>query len=194
MNENYLWDKTGEPDAEIQRLEEVLGTLRYQPRPLELPASAGPTALRRSLPSLAIAAAITLMVLAAGLWIALHRERFAAPMQVSRPEPRSNDNRQFSSAPDQAPKPEQTNNRERLARNQTPRHRPQHNLLVKAVRPRSKDKSPATTLKPFERDEAMAAKDQLMLALRVASAKLNLAQRRTQAPVPNNIRNQHKVG
>ena len=29
---DYLWDKTGEPDPEIQQLEEILGTLRYQPR------------------------------------------------------------------------------------------------------------------------------------------------------------------
>ena len=35
---DYLWDKTGEPDPEVQELEEILGTLRYQPRPLEIPA------------------------------------------------------------------------------------------------------------------------------------------------------------
>jgi hypothetical protein len=35
MKEDYLWDKTGEPDPEIQQLEEILGTLRYQP--LQLP-------------------------------------------------------------------------------------------------------------------------------------------------------------
>ena len=37
MNDDYLWDKTGEPDPQIQQLEEILGTLRYQPRPLPLP-------------------------------------------------------------------------------------------------------------------------------------------------------------
>ena len=37
MNDDYLWDKTGEPDPEIQQLEEILGTLRYQPKPLEIP-------------------------------------------------------------------------------------------------------------------------------------------------------------
>ena len=29
MNDDYLWDKTGQPDPEIQKLEEILGTLRY---------------------------------------------------------------------------------------------------------------------------------------------------------------------
>ena len=37
MKEDYLWDKTGDPDPEIQQLEEILGTLRYEPKPLELP-------------------------------------------------------------------------------------------------------------------------------------------------------------
>src|SRR5436305_14321405 len=33
----YLWDKTGETDAEVARLETLLGELRHGPRPLELP-------------------------------------------------------------------------------------------------------------------------------------------------------------
>ncbi len=39
MSEEYLWDKSGKPDPEIQELEEILGTLRYQPKPLVLPHS-----------------------------------------------------------------------------------------------------------------------------------------------------------
>jgi hypothetical protein len=34
---DYLWDKTGERDAEVERLENLLGQLRHQPRKLELP-------------------------------------------------------------------------------------------------------------------------------------------------------------
>jgi hypothetical protein len=42
---------------------------------------------------------------------------------------------------------------------------------------------------------ALETKEKLMQALRLASAKLNLAQRKTQGiPSPANIRNQHKVG
>jgi hypothetical protein len=43
-----------------------------------------------------------------------------------------------------------------------------------------------------EREEAIAAKQQLILALRVASEKLNTAYRRTQPPTQ--IKNQHKAG
>jgi len=45
-----------------------------------------------------------------------------------------------------------------------------------------------------EREEALAAKQQVMLALRVASEKIKLAQRRTLTPSPNLIKNQHKLG
>lgn len=35
---DYLWDKKGEPDAEVARLEAALGAFRHEPRPLNLPA------------------------------------------------------------------------------------------------------------------------------------------------------------
>ena len=37
MNEQYLWDKTTEPDDETKELESLLSEFRYQPRPLILP-------------------------------------------------------------------------------------------------------------------------------------------------------------
>jgi hypothetical protein len=39
---DYLWDKSGEPEAEVKRLEELLGSLRHRPRRLELPAETAP--------------------------------------------------------------------------------------------------------------------------------------------------------
>lgn len=35
---DYLWDKQGEPDAEVARLEALLGAYAHEPRPLALPA------------------------------------------------------------------------------------------------------------------------------------------------------------
>jgi hypothetical protein len=71
MNEDYLWDKSGPPDREIERLEEALGPLRYHLRPA--PAAKAPV----SKPRLAWALAA-----AAGLVLAA-----AATMQVRTPEP-----------------------------------------------------------------------------------------------------------
>src|ERR1700740_2063281 len=72
MREDYLWDASGTPDPEIQRLESLLADFRHADRALVLPAEL-PTAPRKfrallipmlSLPRLAAAAAI---LLAAGL-------------------------------------------------------------------------------------------------------------------------------
>ncbi|MDT5268878.1 MAG: hypothetical protein QOH49_1064 [Acidobacteriota bacterium] len=42
MND-YLWDKKGEPDTEVARLEALLGAFAHTPRPLELPDEAATT-------------------------------------------------------------------------------------------------------------------------------------------------------
>lgn len=71
---DYLWDKTGEPEADVEQLENLLGTLKYRQRPLEIPAAAMPssatatrTATFFSRSRLAIAASLVLMLLA-GTW------------------------------------------------------------------------------------------------------------------------------
>src|SRR5215475_5637517 len=68
MNDDYLWDKSGEPDPEIQQLEQILGTLRYQPRPLELPDDLIVQRRRNYFPLMAIAATFVIALLSAGLW------------------------------------------------------------------------------------------------------------------------------
>ncbi len=74
---DYLWDKTGEPDPEVQQLEEILGTLRYQPRPLEIPAGlhVGRERIffRGYRAPLAIAATVAMLLLGLGLWLGLQR-------------------------------------------------------------------------------------------------------------------------
>ena len=68
MKDDYLWDGTGEPDPEVERLEQMLSVYKYQPRPLELPARPGTWFS----PRLAAAAALILMAVA-GLWVFLNR-------------------------------------------------------------------------------------------------------------------------
>ena len=162
MNDDYLWDKTGHPDPEIQQLEEILGTLRYQPRPLALPQK------RNYVPLLAIAASLLLALLAGGIWLRMRSRNTTPPQQAKVDSP----------AP--APKPDVTpvSPEKKSALNPTP--------VVATNRHRHRSVQSAE-----EREEALVAKEQLMLALRVTTQKLQLVRTRTQ---PNQIKNQHRVG
>jgi hypothetical protein len=79
---DYLWDKTGEPEEDVERLEELLGQLRFQPRTFEVPTTL-PFAPRRTVAParhtfswsrLAIAASLLLMLLA-GAWLIATKQR-----------------------------------------------------------------------------------------------------------------------
>jgi len=211
MSDDYLWDRTGEPDPEIQQLENVLGTLRYQPQPLLIPTprqSWFKPNLRRGYASpLAIAATIAVMLLGLGLWLGLQRRQ---TKEVAKTENRHS----VSNGPVQAltadpnrnanGNPGQNNNRGTEAASVAP----DQNQVVKPGRHGLKEKmfacnrgrtrrdpSSAPELAVNELREAEAGKVQLMLALRVASSKLNFAQKKTQGMSTENlIHNQHKIG
>ena len=153
MNDDYLWDKSGEPDPQIQQLEEILGTLRYQPKPLNLPHR------RNYFPLLAIAATVLVTLLSGGLWLQLRTVDASIPAVAIA---------------------ERTNPPINPPLSPTPKPPAKRNLIVRNNRDRR------------EREEALAAKQQLILALRLASEKLNTAYRRTQSP--SQIKNQHKAG
>ena len=144
MNDDYLWDKSGEPDPQIQQLEEILGTLRYQPKPLKLPEELSTARPRRNyFPLLAIAATVVIALLTGIAWLQLRKQDASIPaVAISQPE-----------APIIGP-----------------------GLSV----PPDSPKKRAPRLIKYDRKEALAAKQQLMFALRLASEKLNAAHRRTQ--------------
>jgi len=170
MKDDYLWDKSGQPDPEIQKLEEILGTLRYQPKPLELPVSR-----RRSYwPLLAIAASLLFALVAGGIWLRVRSQRAPQPQQaVVVPTP----------APIEEKKPELI----------TPRPVTPREEIVVNHKPRRKPVAPA--LSQRDREEALAAKEQLMVALRLTTEKLSLVHRKTQNTTPaNQIKNQHRIG
>lgn len=203
---DYLWDKTGEPDPEIQQLEEVLSTLRYEPRPLEIPVGLevgrNRSFFRDFGPRLAIAATIAMVLLGLGLWVGLQRLQRSQLSQVTKapgglevtgnPSPAATDSRSESQTPKlaaTAPEPDQK------PMGQRRRNRLSQSVLAgNSNRGRSEVvKNPQLALS--ERQEAEAAKNQLMLALRVASAKLNFAQKKAQSTNPRDlIHNQHKIG
>jgi hypothetical protein len=154
MNDDYLWDKSGEPDPQIQELEEILAPLRYQPKPLVIPVR------RRSYVPLTIAATFLIALFAGGVWLRLRTEASIPPQQANL----------ALSVP--SVYKENTDVPKEIA------------VVPKRRRPR----------RNFDREEARAAKEQLMIALRLASEKLKSAQRVTQGASPNQIKNQHKAG
>lgn len=193
MNNDYLWDRTGEPDAEVQQLEDVLGTLRYQPRPFELQAEAGTATRRRFFPALAIAATIALILLAAGIWLRLNRQQTSSPREIVK-STKGEDSVTASVVPTSPPPATVKIKTGEKERNELPFQRTSAPRRSRLARHSNKNASPLLPeeMTAAQRVEAEAAKDQLLLALRVVSAKLNLAQRKI--PATNNIRNQHKLG
>ena len=169
MKDDYLWDKSGQPDPEIQKLEEILGTLRYQPKPLALPVSRR----RNYFPLLAIAASLLLALVAGGIWLRVRSNHVPQQQQaIVPPTPQDEKHQSAPINPETVRKPE--------------------NVIAVAHKPRHKSASSALTLTKSEREEALAAKEQLMLALRVTTEKLTLIHRK---PLnTNQIKNQHRVG
>ena len=193
MEDNYLWDRSGEADPEVQQLEEILGTLRYQPRPLEIPSGVSICRRRASYPLLAIAAGLALLAIGLGLWFNFSRRQAVAPFQAKggaqieqkagAPSPSVSVENQALAIKNPVALPGPAVNQ--------PRHREAARNLVTRDRTRAIPTSRQPELTPQE----LADKEQVLIALRLVSVKLNLAQRKAQgAPSLNSIRNQHRIG
>jgi len=77
MNDDYLWDRTGEPDPDLARLEEVLGTLRWS-RPKSASRLPEPVISSR-LVAWSLAAAATLTI-GLGTAVIMYRTHVAQPL------------------------------------------------------------------------------------------------------------------
>jgi hypothetical protein len=106
MNDDYLWNGSGEPDPEVQRLERVLGKYRYQPRSLGPALTSHFSWQRRPWVRLVAAAAAILMILA-GLWIfKLQNQRTAsAPALEAKDVPTQQQAEPQKPAPDLTSRP-----------------------------------------------------------------------------------------
>ena len=198
---DYLWDRSGETDRDVERLEKTLGRLRYQHRGLELPLEIPVGRPRRAVywPALAAAAALALMALA-GMWfVALrHGGEVETRPAVAQRSPGADGKDEApeeirSTSATTGPRENHTGQRAELApaqktlqtaRGRTPTagrqrigadRRPQI-----ASRASSRHHPQPQALSSQTGDEGRVAKEQLMLALRLASAKLNLAQKKAQ--------------
>ena len=197
MNNDYLWDRTGEPDPEIQQLEQVLGTLRYQPRPLELPAQVRIGHPRTFFSRIAIAAAVATMLVSGASWLLLRRQNASVGLGSASNLPAV---KKLKTAPENAAAPAKDEVvAESKVINGALENKPKRRGVRKSLLAGNKQfrtlRARGTELTARDRGEAQAAKEQLMLGLRVASTKLSLAQKRAQGAYPGSlIRNQHKVG
>ena len=197
MNDDYLWDRTGEPDPEIQQLEQVLGTLRYQPRPLELPVQIPIGRPRTFVPRIAIAAAVATMLVGGAAWLFLHRPGASMRGLESSSNPPTAE--KLKTTPEKVGPPANDEVVAKATKNKTLEDTPKEpggrKSLVAGNRRFRALRAKDSELTARDRAEAQSAKEQLLLGLRVASAKLNLAQKKAQGGYPGNmIRNQHKVG
>jgi hypothetical protein len=197
MNEDYLWDKSGDPDTEIQQLEQTLGRLRYKRpvQPLPLPTALARAWYRQGLsPMLAIAATLVILVLAGGLWLGLRRTNSndGGGSVATRTVPEVTKSSQLISGPEHPVGPVDTTGKvsiqdvekqpanssgPRLPLNKGNRREPVErrqevaNLTERAMRLRREQRI---------NREGELAKEQLIKALLITSDKLNAVQKKIQ--------------
>ena len=211
---DYLWDKTGEPEEDVEQLENLLGTLRYEPRPLKLPEDFGArTTARNSFRAqqrpftwqrLALAASLLLTLLAGAWLIAKLNQR-----EVQHESAQQNNNAPSNSATGTNDKTPQHDVASVNVLNDKPVPTPTQKSVIEPVNyPRPKrvfhrdgaiakrHAPPALAGQPHEliarntpshidtdgemTPEQKEAMEKLLLALHIASAKLNYAQREMQ--------------
>lgn len=194
MNEDYLWDKTGEADPEIERLEQTLSSLRFKrpAEPLPLPATTPRRLFRLNFPrpALAAAAALIFLLLAAGLWLGLTRRSAStdnrdAVANVTAPEEKRV--QQVESGPRPPLGPEPAPNVLAPPSEQVATTAPPQAPIIKQQQRAPRRSSPGaqqlTVRRPAPRQEELArrgeeAKAQLIKALHIASDKLNEVQKK----------------
>lgn len=177
MNDNYLWDKSGEPDEEIQHLESLLSEFRYQPRPLALP-EAAPEKLPSAKPMIfsfgnlryAALAAMALLALGAGIWLSVRPSPESPELASATPTP--------TASIVVTPIPEVTSTTEPQATSQPVapasvrrHHTPKAHLAHHRPKP--------VNNKLLE-EEGERAKEKVLYALQLTSEKLSLISRKIQ--------------
>lgn len=142
MNDDYLWDKTGEPDPEIEHLEELLGRFRHEAKAPELPV----TSRRIFWPRLAVAAAVIIMALA-GLWIVLNRQSGVNPVEQMATG---------TTEPDKKQEPKQSPNQDNQPASgiDEPKKEPQRDVVAKSNR--NERRRQAAPAQRKDKDEAQS--------------------------------------
>jgi len=191
VNEDYLWDKSGDPDPEIEQLEKTLAPLRFERggEPLPFPSVSRWKLGRAFSPSLAVAASLMFLILAGGLWFGLRSWRHVDDRaSVAAGAPRQGNASEESLLNPQSAPP--AAEQEKPASDTTdPGALVAESNANKLLRPLSGPRRTATRhprRKASSRQAQLAsqgenAKAQLILALHIASDKLSAVQKKIQA-------------
>lgn len=166
MNDNYLWDKSGEPDEEVQHLESLLSEFRYQPRPLVLP-EAMPKKMIFSYTNLRYAAiaAVALLALGVGVWLSVRTATNVSEVANATPTPTKVT--PAAPAPNVAPPPPASQVVRQFQTAAPKTHFARH--AAQRSNKNSRDK------------EGEQAKEKVLYALQITSEKLNLIAKKVQA-------------
>jgi hypothetical protein len=164
MSDNYLWDKSGEPDEEIQQLESLLNEFRYQPRPLVLP-EATPKPMIFAYPALRYAAiaAVALLALGVGIWLSA-RGTTPAPDVAGTTAPTP------TATPQQPVAPQEPLPAPKFVRQ----------LQTPAPKVHLAKHSPKRTPRKSLEQEGEEAKEKVLYALQITSEKLNYIAKKVQ--------------
>lgn len=191
MSDDYLWDKSGETDPQIEELEQLLGNLRYRrpARDLPLPKITPARPTRSFMPVFAIAATVLLAVAVAGAWFVLGvgvREERAGISALNAEPGRAKDWLSPSSlSAIEARSTGEATAREHsfAATSGTHAIKPRRSPALKRRESPEGQLARSSSLKRREvidYDEGVAAREQLIRALHLASSKLNRVQKKIQ--------------
>lgn len=190
MNDDYLWDKSGEPDKEVEQLEQLLGNLRYRrsDKPLPLPQRAPAGYRHRFTPALAAAAAVLFVLVAAGVWFALGARQRVETAGISAVNVHAGSAQEWlpsdgllaltlRETAQQASQPEAAFVATSGSRSNRPRRSPA-SIRREMPEPRIAQSASANRRERISEDEGIAAREQLMKALHLASSKLHQVQKK----------------
>ncbi|HEX4945973.1 MAG TPA: hypothetical protein VFZ34_04895 [Blastocatellia bacterium] len=171
MNDNYLWDKSGEPDEEIQQLESLLSEFRYDPRPLVLP-EVTPEVTRKAMIfsfvnlRYAALAAMVLLALGIGIWLSLRPATNTPDVAETHATPTPTVEKQVAPVPTPAPQPPAPQNAKQIQAPAPKAHFAKH--------------TPKRTPRKSLQEEGEMAKEKVLYALQITSEKLNLIAKKVQ--------------
>ena len=166
MNEQYLWDKTTEPDDETKELESLLSEFRYQPRPLILPVAPPKKVFVFDYRIAAIAATV---LISFGFLFWLSFRNNAKPQFVTAPKPlpaviasQPAENQLVKDTPTASDQPQ------RILIKRKP-------MILKPIQISHRRNRPSMAT------QERMAKDKLMFALQITSDKLDIIQHKISA-------------